>query len=158
VYPYGQIDLHQSGAGYQGHVWFTHVYAPSADKHKVVGTWSPELEGPPFPGGTPNTLFDIVVHLPSHGGEYDHAQYIVEGDPLTGVQQTCTLDQSTSGVLGGNGHDEWRYIGHYTLHQGARVMLGNLGVNGDNGTVDIAYDAMAFIPIQGAGHGCNASF
>jgi hypothetical protein len=159
LYPYGQIDLHQVGSGYQGHMWFTHVYAPSAaGKHKVVGTWSPDLEGPRVPGGTPNTLFDIVVHLPSHGGEYDHAQYIVEGDPLTGVQQSCTLDQSTSGIFGGNGHDEWRYLGHYTLRQGARVMLGNIGVNGDDGSVDVGYDAMAFIPISGAGHSCNQAF
>ena len=46
--PYGQIDLHQLGAGYQGHIWFAHVYPPdyfdgsTNAKHEVVGTWSPD--------------------------------------------------------------------------------------------------------------------
>jgi hypothetical protein len=160
-YPYGQIDLHQGGAGYQGHMWFTHVYPPSSGSnnalHSVVGTWSPDLD-PVFPGSPGTTLYDIVVHLPSHGGEYSHAQYLVQGDPLNANTTSCTIDQGTESLPGTNGHDEWKYIGHYTLHQGARVMLGNTGASTDDGSVDIAYDAMAFIPISGAGHKCGDGF
>jgi hypothetical protein len=34
---YPQIDLHQLGAGYQGHMWFTHVYAPNDPNADAYG-------------------------------------------------------------------------------------------------------------------------
>jgi hypothetical protein len=37
------------------------------------------------------------------------------------------------------------------------VQLNNVDVNG-RGNVDIAFDAMAFIPIAGAGHGCDDEY
>lgn len=44
--PHAQIDLHQLGAGYLGHSWFTHVYGDQVlgtgyntrQFHKTVGT------------------------------------------------------------------------------------------------------------------------
>jgi hypothetical protein len=154
--PYGQIDLHQLGAGYQGHIWFTHVYPPSQltehfnYKHQVIGTWSPDLKGP---GGR----YDIVAHLPSHGGEYGSAEYIIQPDPNGLGQQDCVINQSTKGAFH-PGEDKWVYLGNATLQPGAFVMLSNVGDATADGTIDIAYDAMAFIPIQGAGHQCRDGF
>jgi hypothetical protein len=163
--PYGQIDLHQLGAGYQGHIWFTHVYPPSLQdqetpfnyKHEVVGTWSPDLPPPQYENEPPKR-YDIVVHLPSHGGEYGSASYEIYGDPLSNHVDECVINQSTSGPLGGNGDDEWRYLGNYTLRQGAVVMLNNVGDGTADGTTDIAFDAMAFIPVEGKGHACKDKF
>jgi hypothetical protein len=160
--PYGQIDLHQVGAGYQGHMWFSHVYPPSGVglgvnyRHEVVGTWSPDLP-PPQSENEPPKRYDIVVHLPSHGGEYGSATYVIAGDPLSDSRDDCTIDQSTSGPFG-NSDDEWRYLGNYTLKQGAQVMLNNVGDATENGSTDIAFDAMAFIPIAGKGHKCGDGF
>lgn len=150
---YGEVDLHQLGAGFQGHIWFTHVYPPNPAMtgdntlHKVVGTWTPDLD-------TTRT-YDVIVHVPSHGGAYATADYVIQADPrATGdsSKQDCILDQRS------NGADKWKYLGAYTLKPGAQVMLSNVGDGLAQGTVDIAYDAMAFIPINGPGHKCNTDF
>ncbi|MFC4587109.1 carbohydrate-binding protein [Sphaerisporangium corydalis] len=156
----GQIDLHQIGAGYKGHMWFTHVYRPidgipatSNANHQVTATWSPDLEG------TGHRRYDIVAHLPSHGGETENAEYVVWRDRTTqGTPGTCEIDQGTGSIFDEQGEDKWVYLGNYDLYPGARVQLNNLGDGQSDGTVDIAFDAMAFIPIQGTGHQCRDPF
>ena len=151
--PYGQIDLHQLGAGYQGHIWFTHVYPPdyldgnTNAKHEVVGTWSPDLPG--------SGRYDIVAHLPSHGAEYGSATYVIQNKPTDeATQEVCHIDQSTT-----DGQDTWVYLGARELDPGALVMLNNIGDSNDDGTTDIAFDAMAFIPVQpNTGHACRDGF
>jgi hypothetical protein len=140
---YAQIDLHQLGAGYNGHIWFTHVYPPSSPKHQVVGEWTPSL-------GAAGS-YDIAVHLPSHGGGYDSARYDVL--PGTGVAAaSCAISQD-------DGTDEWVYLGNYSLAPGAQVQLSNIGPADADGTVDIAYDAMAFVPTQhGTGSSCGDQY
>jgi hypothetical protein len=128
---YAQIDLHQLGAGYDGHLWFTHVYPPaSATKHQVIGTWTPTLAS--------SGRYDVVAHLPSHGGAYGSAAYAIGA-------ASCVISQDTAGA------DEWVYLGNYALAPGASVQLSNIGPAGADGTVDIAYDAMAFVPTVGSG-------
>ena len=156
---YANVDLHQLGAGHKGHMWFTHVYQPdtlppfphegTSAKHQVFATWSPDI---PY-----ERRYDIVAHLPSHGGEWDDARYRVYADPGTDVSVHCLLDQTTADFPGENGEDEWVYLGNFNLNKGARVQLNNVDVNG-RGNVDIAFDAMAFIPIAGAGHGCDDEY
>ncbi|SCE82570.1 hypothetical protein GA0070214_102305 [Micromonospora chaiyaphumensis] len=151
---YADIDLHQLGAGYQGHMWFSHVYPPvNGDpnpKHHLVGAWTPNLDLQPGE----RMRFDVVVHLPSHGGEHEDAEYVIRGGN-DGSEYTCTLDQGT-GLPGINGHDKWVYLGAYNLGRGSQVLLNNMGNSESDGTVDIAWDAMAFVPIYDRnGHNCK---
>jgi hypothetical protein len=151
---YGMIDLHQIGAGYQGHMWFTHMYDPAVvskdgptamtmkELHGIVGTWTPDLASA--------GRYDILVHIPSHGAQAA-AQYVVFGDN-TDASKTCTVQQAS------NENDDWVYLGNYPLGRAARVQLGNLQ-SGANGSVDIAYDSMAFVPTSGdSGHACATPY
>jgi hypothetical protein len=154
---YGQVDLHQEGAGYKGHAWFTHVIKPNQFdpayfyKHKVVGTWTPELG---LPGGI-SQRYDVLAHLPSHGGEAGDAHYVVFPDTSDAEAGTCHIDQGT-GTPVTNGVDKWVYLGNYNLQRGAHIQLSNEGVYTDNNSVDIAFDAMAFVPIVSSpGHNCK---
>ncbi|MEU0413445.1 hypothetical protein ABZ307_37355 [Streptomyces griseorubiginosus] len=93
------IDLHQLGAGYDGHVWFTHTYAggngngsaaSDADLwHKVSATWtpSPELMAQP---GTTGVLYNIYVHLPNHGAQGKVAYNVHVGTSGQGVTERTT--------------------------------------------------------------------
>ncbi|MFE9871546.1 hypothetical protein ACFYON_12980 [Micromonospora sp. NPDC005686] len=151
---YADIDLHQLGAGYQGHMWFSHVY-PTVNgspnpKHHLVGAWTPNLDLQPGE----RMRFDVVAHLPSHGGEYKPAEYVIRGGN-DGSEYYCELDQGT-GMPGVNGHDKWVYLGAYNLGRGSQVLLNNSGPSNATGNVDIAWDAMAFIPIYNrTGHNCK---
>ncbi len=140
-----QIDLHSFGAGYKGHMWFTHSYsdAPSADgldfanrKFQVTGTWTPDLAGN---GGAGN--FRIEAHMPTHGSsEGQKVTYrVYPGPDQTGKPapaQSFSLEQKPT-----NG---WVVITpNILLHPGARVMLGNLLPGGD-GSKNVMFDALSF--------------
>ncbi|MER5702290.1 hypothetical protein ABT023_10100 [Micromonospora sp. NPDC002296] len=151
---YADIDLHQLGAGYQGHMWFSHVYptvnGSANPKHHLVGAWTPNLDLQPGE----RMRFDVVAHLPSHGGEHDAAEYVIRGGN-DGSEYYCELDQGT-GLPGVNGHDKWVYLGAYDMGRGSQVLLNNAGTSTSTGNVDVAWDAMAFIPIYNrAGHHCK---
>ncbi len=148
---YAQIDLHQLGAGYLGHTWFTHTYPQPATANspndgnyqQIVASWTPDL---PSSG----KAYDILVHLPSHGGaamaEYD---IFTSGGDVVGAR-SCVIDQSRA-----NGSDIWVYLPTTTLSTGARVQLSNTA-NGGDGTTDIAFDAIAFISAtSGTTHNCG---
>jgi Transglycosylase SLT domain len=128
----GQIDLHQLGAAYGGHMYFTHVYNSNDLNHLVSGTWIPD--GIPTGG----EIYDILAHMPDHGGDTTVARYRI--DTGTGsFTASSTISQETDGV------NEWVAVGQFTLHPGARVQLRN--DLGGTGTIDIAFDALAFIPL-----------
>ena len=164
---YAQVDLHQLGAGYMGHTWFTHVYpntydpsTPGNAKHEVVASWTPDLSQITSSAGQ---HYDVLVHLPSHGAETDKADYIVYGDATDTVQGDCMIDQGgdTGAILDPFGHDTWVYLGNWLLHRGARVAINNLADPSESadGTVDIAFDAMAFVPTNGvSGNHCEDSY
>ncbi|MFI1994089.1 hypothetical protein [Actinoplanes sp. NPDC020271] len=129
-----QIDLHQLGAGYQGHMWFTHTYPASRKAyHRVVGAWTPNLKA----GAA---KYDVIVHLPSHGGQVTNAQYYYYNSATAASvgSATCKINQDTNGV------DKWVNLGTYTLSPGARFQLTN-DDDSANGTIDVAFDAMAFL-------------
>lgn len=145
---YAKVDLHSSGTGYNGHAWFTHMI-PTATRHKITATWSPDLNVPGW--------YDIVVHLPSHGAQTLHAGYVVYPSNQEN-SISCSLVQSTNNSSG-TGHDAWKYIGSYNLSHGTRVELNNVGDSSDNDTVDVAFDAMAFVPtVAQTTHGCNTLY
>lgn len=148
---YGQVDLHQLGAGYLGHMYFTHVYANDASDacgdlnspaqrnvHQVVGTWIPNL--------TAAGRYQIMVHLPSHGADTYDAKYTIYTGPVRqDSPATCDVNQET------NGADEWVSLGTYQLSPGSQVQLSNMVDSSStvpsDGSVDIAFDAMAFINV-----------
>jgi hypothetical protein len=149
---YADIDVHQLGAGYLGHMWFTHsVDDEDAGLHQVVGTWTPNIR-------TGIKSWDIVAHLPSHGANETAAEYLIQpgigiyGDPRD-QEKTCLMNQDakTQGV------DRWVSLGRYTLGPRARVQLSNK-ITGANGEVDIAWDAMAFVPATGTAKPCGTTW
>ncbi|MCX5066995.1 hypothetical protein OOJ91_14180 [Micromonospora lupini] len=146
---HADIDVHQIGAGYLGHMWFTHSVDPDfAPLHQVVGTWTPDIRS-----GIKS--WDIVVHLPSHGANETAAEYIIKpgigiyGDPRD-TEKTCTVNQDAKTL----GVDRWVSLGRYTLGPRARVQLSNK-IEGATGDVDIAWDAMAFVPASGTEKTCR---
>ncbi len=133
-----QIDLHQLGAGWMGHIYFTHTYPLNDYAHKVTAQWAPDPSAIPAAG----EQFDIHIHLPSHGNTASSVYYLLkEGVSSTGAEPSvgCTKSQVNSG------QDEWVDLGTAYLWPGARLLLSNL-VSGATGTSDIAFDAVAFSP------------
>jgi hypothetical protein len=152
---YADIDLHQLGAGHQGHVWFTHGASGAAlGKHQIVGTWTPDL-----PLGAHETQrFDVLVHLPSHGATWADAPYVLtrgSEDTAQMEQETCTVDQDPSII--GKGDDHWVYLGNYVLGRGAKLQLSNAGAPT---SVDVGWDAAVFVPTadRDTGHDCAEEY
>lgn len=143
------IDLHQLGAGYDGHAWFTHGYAggavPEAGDlwHKVLATWTPD---PALMAdyGTNGVLYDIWVHLPNHGAQAVVPYTVHVGMNNTGAKPThvCNVNQGTKT----NGSDVWVELGTLRLWQGADIQLDNVSNSTYTGDQDIAYDAVDFQP------------
>ncbi|ONI88309.1 hypothetical protein ALI144C_07195 [Actinosynnema sp. ALI-1.44] len=142
-----QVDLHQLGAAYMGHMWFTHSYSDVRStvdprryfyQHRqVVGTWTPDL--PDFPG----TRYRILVHLPDHGGTSTVTYVVfpgVDGQGVVHNPRSFTISQDTGGK------NEWVVLGEVPLYRGARVSMSNLvpDTNAD-GSKNLAFDAMAFV-------------
>jgi hypothetical protein len=136
---YGDVDLHQLGAGYLGHSWFTHAYdgVPDDNYHGVVATWTPDL---------PSQDYEMVVHLASHGANIGAAEYKIYQDASNDVI-TCTINQDVSA-----GRDIWVSLGWTWLWPGARIELSNI-VPGSDGTVDVGFDAIAFVDVPGYADG-----
>ncbi|MEU3553477.1 hypothetical protein AB0E65_04450 [Streptomyces fragilis] len=135
TYP-GKIDTHQIGAGYGNHFWFTHTRSPEpradqADRLKVTGTW--KLRAP-----LTNTSRQakVFAHIPDHGAQTSNAVYRIQtadGEEEAAVSQTA------------NQSNKWVDLGAYDFgDQIPEVRLDNF--NGGNGSADIAFDALAFVP------------
>ncbi|MCB5170270.1 hypothetical protein LG634_36425 [Streptomyces bambusae] len=135
TYP-GKIDTHQIGAGYQNHFWFSHgrkaeSFPPPGDRMKVTGTWRLDR---------PLTAFDgqarVYAHIPDHGAQTEKAEYVIRhaaGETVRTVSQTA------------NQSNKWVDLGAYVFTgTNAEVSLNNF--NGGDGTKDIAWDAVAFVP------------
>ncbi|RKE20276.1 hypothetical protein [Streptomyces sp. TLI_171] len=132
VYP-GKIDTHQIGGGFGGHYWFTHTrnesqtaYAPLT----VTGTWT-----------APSTVSGwvrVVVHLPSFGSQTQQAHYRI----YTGTTVKDRVIQADQYLR----KNAWVDLGVFEFSAAPKVELNNLTREGD-GTDDIAWDAMAFVPL-----------
>lgn len=133
--PVGVIDWHQLGAGFGGHMWFTHTRATSEATKFVTGTWQPSSL--PFNGGT----YQIAVFIPDLGGTDPTATYQVT--PGSGQSSTpVTINQDIYS-------NQWVSLGSFSLYSGAALTLSNVQGSAADGT-DIAFGAAAFIPVSGA--------
>lgn len=133
-YP-GKIDTHQIGGGFGGHFWFTHTRtaADEGGKLEVKATWKLNTSH--------NGPMAIYVALPDHGAHTKLAKYVVktaQGDRERVVRQP------------GSGN-RWVYIGAFMFNGVPEVTLSSVTPDG-NGSQDIAFDAMAFVPITGTFH------
>jgi hypothetical protein len=143
--PYAWYDTHQLGAGYKGHIWFTHGASGSTlAKHKMVGAWNPELDL--TPGQV--SIYEILAHLPSHGATWQAADYQIwsGSGPNIGSWESCTVPQDEAGTA--KGSDHWVSLGSHTLGVGGMVQLSNEGASS---TDDVGYDAMVFVPQDAPG-------
>ncbi|WP_433790263.1 hypothetical protein [Actinoplanes sp. CA-252034] len=142
--PYAEIDLHQAGAGYKGHSWFTYMYPNERYKHKIVGTWIPDLDLAP---GT-RSRYSVVAHLPNHGAD-GFGDYQIYNGPITDVTKECHVDfeaETQSDIPGVVGKGKWVYLGNYDMGRGSQVQISNIGVPEFEGNDSVAFDAMAFVP------------
>ncbi|WP_158710957.1 hypothetical protein [Streptomyces albus] len=145
------IDLHQLGAGYDHHVYFTHSYGDTDYFHKITGRWQVNQAKLPS-GDQPGQRYKVFVHLPSHGAEAVVRYNFIPGDNTSGAEPDyCRVNQGTRSA----GKDTWFEMGTFTFWKGGRIEADNLH---DAGTGDdnVVFDAIAFVPFNSADPGpCN---
>jgi hypothetical protein len=121
------IDLHQLGAGFGGHTWFTHTRPASDASHEVVGRWTPSI---PAAG-----IYEIRVFIPAPGATTTAATYTVDGSYNRTVNQN-------------NYNNQWVSIGYFPMSPGQSVTLGSVTPAADASQgADIAFNAVAFTPV-----------
>lgn len=127
-YP-SKMDLHQIGAGYNGHFSFSHTRRDGAEGNrlKITGTWT---LGRPLNGWA-----RVMVHMPDHGAHTRQAAYVIsaKGAP------SRVAPQRTS-------ENRWVSLGVFEFAGTARVSLSTITGDGD-GSEDVAWDAVAFQPL-----------
>ncbi|MDH6581095.1 hypothetical protein M2161_000201 [Streptomyces sp. SAI-133] len=132
--PAGRMDLHQLGAGYDNHFWFSHTYRqPSSEppRPKATGTWTlrPEARG----------WMRVWVHVPDHGAHTRQAYYTVLGTDSTSPNRVKPQRVMSN---------KWLSLGAFNFVDTPRVQLSNVTKDG-NGTEDVAWDAVGFEPLGG---------
>lgn len=129
--PISVIDTHQLGAGFGGHLFFTHNRAANDTAHLVTGTWKVNL---------PTQVYHVLAHVPSTGGTTRTAHYAVTAND--GTTYDRVVDQYQQ-------QDQWAGVGFFTLGGNAQVTLNNVTDDAVTGAHDVAFDALAFIPVPG---------
>jgi hypothetical protein len=129
--PISVIDTHQLGAGFGGHIFFAHDRAASDAGHRVSGTWRVAL---------PAHAYHVLVHIPSTGGTTTSAIYRV-----------LTSDKTTFSVVVDQyqQQNQWVGLGYFEMGANAAVLLDNVTLDGAFGAHDVAFDAVAFVPVPG---------
>jgi lysophospholipase L1-like esterase len=122
------IDVHQLGAGFAGHTWFTHT-RPAADSvHASMARWTPNL--------TSSGIYEIRAYIPTPGATTTDASYLVDGAYQRTVNQN-------------NYNNQWISLGFFPLHPGSSVTLSSVTSASDQSQgADIAFNAMAFIRVR----------
>lgn len=130
--PVGQIDTHQLGVGLGGRMLFTHTQ-PSTDTAVInTGTWTPNLPSLQY--------YKVKVHFPATGATATDVVYTI--NPGGGVAPwKFRVNQDW-------GSEQWATLGTFAMQNGATVSLDNSS-NMTAGVYDVAYDAIAFIPMGG---------
>ncbi|MEU9357878.1 hypothetical protein AB0D35_07150 [Streptomyces sp. NPDC048301] len=131
-YP-GKIDLHQIGAGYSNHFWFTHTResgTTDATRLSTTGTWKL--------GKALNGWSRVMVHIPDHGAHTQQAKYEIDTGSGS-FTRTRYVNQKIKA-------NTWVSLGVYNMSGTPRVRLGSQTEDGD-GSEDVAWDAVAFQPL-----------
>jgi RHS repeat-associated protein len=136
--PLGQIDMHQLGAGFGGHVYFTHTQQASSASLVDTGRWTPNLPSLQY--------YKVKIHLPATGATATNVVYnIYPGGGVTPWKIRVNQDW---------GSEEWVTIGTFAMTNGGYVTLSNesdavaRGVRSYS-SYDVAFDAVAFLPQGG---------
>ncbi|MFI9724358.1 hypothetical protein ACIHFE_32780 [Streptomyces sp. NPDC052396] len=127
-------DLHQIGGGFGGHYWFSHARQPNNwDNYLTTnGTWMPQLS---------DHVYKIQAFIPylSHTTKSAHYEITTKD----GKVRERIVDQSKAS-------NDWLTIGYFQLGSNAKVSLSNVTDDSTSGELDVAYDALAFVPVEGA--------
>ncbi|MFK0223907.1 hypothetical protein ACIQWN_37730 [Streptomyces vinaceus] len=135
TYP-GKMDTHQIGAANQNHFWFTHTRSPETfpapgDRMKVTGTWKLGKQITAYDGQA-----KVYAHIPDHGAQTTKAEYVIKhtaGETVKSISQDA------------NQSNKWVDLGAYFFGgMNAEVSLNNF--NGGDGSKDVAWDSVAFVP------------
>lgn len=132
VYYPGKVDFHQVGGGFGGHFWFAHTRtdSPTGRRLKVTGTWTLNREL--------RQWARVMVHMPDHGAHTQQARYEVHLGDGTVKQRT---------VLQRTREHRWVSLGVFQFAGTPKIVLNNIAGIAD-GSEDIAYDAVAFQPLE----------
>jgi hypothetical protein len=128
TYP-AKIDLHQIGAGYGAHFWFSHSidHSDASTPFVITGTWTPPSS---VTGWT-----EIQVHLPNAGAWEPQADYQIFTGTGSPAQHRIVNQDANANT--------WVRLGVFNLSAGAHLSLSNATAQGLDR--DIAWDAAAFI-------------
>ncbi|WP_229789890.1 golvesin C-terminal-like domain-containing protein [Pilimelia terevasa] len=126
-YP-GKVDTHQIGGGFGGHFWFTHTR--TGGPVSVNASWKLNT--------IHNGPMRVLIALPDHGAQTRQATYVVK--TAQGDRRRIVVQPS-----GGN---RWLSIGAFMFNGYPEVQLSSITSDG-TGEKDIAFDAVAFLPITG---------
>ncbi|WP_188273459.1 hypothetical protein [Streptomyces sp. CBMA152] len=126
-------DLHQIGGGFGGHYWFSHARQPNNwDNYLTTsGTWTPNLADHVY-------KVQAFVPYPSHTTKSAHYEVTAKD----GKTHERIVDQSKA-------NNDWVTVGYFQLGSNAKVSLTNVTGDSTSGELDVAYDALAFVPVDG---------
>jgi hypothetical protein len=132
--PIGNIDTHQLGSGFGGRILFTHTQDGSHPDLINTGTWTPTLPSLQY--------YQVKIHLPALGATATNVVYTVNpGGRATPWK--IRVSQAWNS-------EQWITIGTFAMQNGATVKLSNKStVNTAGKNLDVAYDAIAFVPEGG---------
>ncbi|MGK5637450.1 hypothetical protein ACSNOK_03905 [Streptomyces sp. URMC 126] len=125
-------DLHQMGGGFGGHYWFSHGREPNNFDNYLVtqGTWKPKLA---------DKVYKVQAFMPYLGKRTKSAHYEVTTRSGRVVERIVDQSKNTNG---------WVDVGYFQLGSNAKVMLSNVTDDKSSGDTTVAYDALAFIPVN----------
>lgn len=130
--PVGDIDTHQLGAGFGGHILFTHTEPASSTSLINTGTWTPNLPSRQY--------YKIKIHIPATGAAAPDVVYTI--NPGGGAAPWhIRVNQAW-------GSEQWVTIGTFGMQNGGNVVLTNAS-SATPEKFDVAYDAIAFVPMGG---------
>jgi hypothetical protein len=130
--PISLVDTHQLGAGFGGHLYFTHNILSSDTEHLVTGTWTDSS----LTAGA----YHVMVHIPDTGGTTNSANYQVTTS--NGTVYNAVVNQYQQ-------QNQWVGIGYYGLGSNVKVQLTNVTQDEGVEAHDVAYNAVAFVPEAG---------
>jgi RHS repeat-associated protein len=136
--PIGQIDTHQLGAGFGGHILFSHTENGSNPNLVNTGTWTPNLPRLQY--------YKLKLHIPATGASATNVVY-----------QVFPGGGASPWKIRVNQHwesEQWVTIGTFAMENGGKVVLSNTSTDtsyGDAGLsdFDVAFDAIAFVQMGG---------